>query len=153
MLTYDECSKDDSAYIFLISKLCICMQLIMSGKRFTISLLLMVIFATIFFRAIFLLEWFLSFLLPPFNSVRNSATLPCDGAYQRLAIMRDNVQVRFQGQPQYISPVQSSMEDMAWQVPRGYDSNHLRTIWCHQYEYDMIVGYDASMLHLFASVL
>ena len=43
------------------------------------SLLLIVIFATIFFRAIFFVAWFLSFLPPLASSVRSSATLPCNG--------------------------------------------------------------------------
>lgn len=37
----------------------------------------MVMFATIFFKATFLTEWFLSFFPPLFNSRRSSATLPC----------------------------------------------------------------------------
>lgn len=53
------------------------MQLIMSGKRATMSLLLMVMFATIFLRATFLTEKFLSFFPPLFSSRRSSATLPC----------------------------------------------------------------------------
>jgi hypothetical protein len=53
------------------------MQLTISGKRATISLLLMVMLATILLRAIFFAEWFLSFLPPACNSARSSATLPC----------------------------------------------------------------------------
>ena len=55
-----------------------CMQFIMSEKSATISLLLMVIFATIFFRAVFFVELFLSFFVPLANSIRSSATLPCE---------------------------------------------------------------------------
>lgn len=43
-------------YIFFISRLCMCMQPMMSGKRATMSLLLMVMLATIFFKAIFFVE-------------------------------------------------------------------------------------------------
>lgn len=49
----------------------------MSGNNAIISLLLIVILATIFFNAIFLAEWFLSFFPPLFSSCRSSATLPC----------------------------------------------------------------------------
>lgn len=63
--------------IFLISKLGMCMQPTMSGKRATMSLLLIVMFATIFLRAVFFAEKFLSFLPPLLSSRRSSATLPC----------------------------------------------------------------------------
>jgi hypothetical protein len=53
------------------------MQPMMSGNRATMSLLLIVMFATIFLRATFLTEWFLSFFPPLFSSRRSSATLPC----------------------------------------------------------------------------
>lgn len=49
----------------------------MSGNKPTMSLLLMVMLATIFLRAIFFWVKFLSFLLPLFSSRRSSATLPC----------------------------------------------------------------------------
>lgn len=49
-------TKTIKAYIFLISRLGIFMQLTTSGNSATMSLLLMVIFATIFFKAIFLAE-------------------------------------------------------------------------------------------------
>lgn len=66
-------------HIFLISRLGIPMHPTISGKRLTISLLLMVMFATIFLSAIFLVEKFLSFLPPPLlSSSRSSATLPCE---------------------------------------------------------------------------
>lgn len=45
-----------SSYIFLISRLGMFMQPMMSGKRATMSLLLMVMLATIFLRATFLTE-------------------------------------------------------------------------------------------------
>lgn len=53
------------------------MQPTMSGNRATMSLLLMVMFATIFFRAVFFAVKFLSFLPPLLSSRRSSATLPC----------------------------------------------------------------------------
>lgn len=52
------------------------MQLITSGKSATMSLLLIVMLATIFFKAVFLATWFLSFLPPLLSSRRNSTTLP-----------------------------------------------------------------------------
>lgn len=48
--------RGTGSYIFLISRLGMFMQLIISGKRATMSLLLMVMFATIFLRATFLTE-------------------------------------------------------------------------------------------------
>jgi hypothetical protein len=57
------------------------MQLITSGKSATMSLLLIVMFATMRLRAIFLAEWFLSFLPPLCSSARSSATLPCVRRY------------------------------------------------------------------------
>ncbi len=64
------------AYIFLISRLGICMQPTTSGNSATMSLLLMVMLATIFLSAIFFAELFLSFLPPLLSSSRSSATLP-----------------------------------------------------------------------------
>jgi hypothetical protein len=55
------------------------MQSTISGNNATISLLLIVMFATIFFNVIFLAEWFLSLFPPLLSSCRSSATLP----YQR----------------------------------------------------------------------
>jgi hypothetical protein len=69
-----------SADIFLISKLGISMQFMTSGKSAIMSLLLMVMLATIRFSAIFLAAWFLSFFPPVFSSARSSATLPCDAS-------------------------------------------------------------------------
>lgn len=48
------------------------------------SLLLMVILATIRLSAIFLAEWFLSFFPPDCNSLRSSATLPCQDVRSRM---------------------------------------------------------------------
>ena len=62
--------------IFLISSELICMQLIISGNKAIMSLLLIVILATIFFKAIFFALKFLSFLPPLVSSRRSSATLP-----------------------------------------------------------------------------
>ena len=47
------------------------------------SLLLIVMFATIFLRAIFLAAWFLSFLPSILSSCRSSATLP----YQTISLL------------------------------------------------------------------
>lgn len=68
---------DVTTHIFLISRLGMCMQPTISMNSATMSLLLMVILATIFLSAVFFAEKFLSFLLPLFNSMRSSATLPC----------------------------------------------------------------------------
>lgn len=54
------------------------MQAMMSGKRATMSLLLIVMLATIFLSAIFLVVKFLSFRPPLLSSSRSSATLPCE---------------------------------------------------------------------------
>ena len=62
------------------------MQLIMSGNSAAISLLLIVIFATIFLSVIFFLAKFLSFL-SLLSSVRSSATLPYN-----LTILEDTLQ-------------------------------------------------------------
>ena len=62
--------------IFLISSELICMQLMISGNKAIMSLLLIVMLATIFFKAIFLALKFLSFLPPLESSRRSSATLP-----------------------------------------------------------------------------
>ena len=53
-----------------------CMQPMTSGNKATMSLLLMVMLATIFLSAIFLMVKFLSFLPPELSSVRSSVTLP-----------------------------------------------------------------------------
>ena len=52
------------------------MQLMTSGKSPIMSLLLIVMLATIFFSAIFLAELFLSFLPPLLSSSLSSAALP-----------------------------------------------------------------------------
>ena len=67
-----------STHIFLISKLSMLMHPMISGNSATMSLLLMVILATIFFKAIFLPKKFLSFFVAGWrSSARSSATLPC----------------------------------------------------------------------------
>ncbi len=63
--------------IFLISRLGRFMHAMTSGNKATISLLLIVMLATIRLRATFLAEKFLSFLPPLLSSMRSSATLPC----------------------------------------------------------------------------
>lgn len=67
----------DATNIFLISSTGICMQLMTSGNSAIMSLLLIVMLATIFFSAVFLAAWPLSFLPLFCNSARSSATFPC----------------------------------------------------------------------------
>jgi hypothetical protein len=78
--------EEQDPHIFLISRLGICMQEMMSGKRATMSLLLIVMFAMIFFKAIFFAELFLSFFPPLFSSWRSSATLPCGNLLCKLLL-------------------------------------------------------------------
>lgn len=68
--------SERSSHIFLISSTGICIQARTSGNSATISLLLIVILATIFLSAVFFAAWFLSFLPLLCNSARSSATLP-----------------------------------------------------------------------------
>ena len=65
------------------------MQPTISGNSATMSLLLMVMLATIFLRAVFFAEKFLSFLPPLLSSRRSSATLPCGvRAYDKRALSK-----------------------------------------------------------------